>query len=99
MKRWAREDIEIFRVDAVWRNGMSNGRGKMSNIEKELGWEEQVALMKANRPRLLEAMELLRETYPLYAEQYRKYFEALTAQGFTPEQALELIKAHGWLPK
>lgn len=62
-------------------------------------WEERVALLKANRPSLLEAMGLIRETYPAYAEQYRKYFTALTDQGFTPEQALEIVKAHGWMPK
>lgn len=62
-------------------------------------WEEQVAMIKANRPRLAEAMTLVGETYPTYAKQYRKYFEALTAQGFTPEQAMEIVKAHGWVPK
>lgn len=62
-------------------------------------WEEQMAMMKANRGRLLEAMGAVREMYSAYSEQYRRYFEALTAQGFTPEQALEIVKAHGWLPK
>ena len=64
-----------------------------------IDWEEQVAMIKANRPRLAEAMALVGETYPTYASQYRKYFEALTAQGFTPEQAMEIVKVHGWVPK
>ena len=64
-----------------------------------IDWEEQVAMIKANRPRLAEAMALVVETYPTYAKQYRKYFEALTAQGFTPEHAMEIVKAHGWIPK
>ena len=62
-------------------------------------WEEQVAMIKANRPRLAEAMVLTAETYTMYAQQYRQYFEALTANGFTPEQAMQIIMAHGWVPK
>lgn len=62
-------------------------------------WEEQIATLKASKGRILELMATIREMYPAYAEQYRKYFEALTGQGFTPEQAMEIVKAHGWMPK
>ena len=64
-----------------------------------IDWEEQVAMMKANRPRLAEAMALVSETYAMYAKQYRQYSDALTANGFTPEQAMQIIMAHGWVPK
>lgn len=66
---------------------------------EEPDWEEQVALLKANRPRLLEAMAIMIESYGAYAAQYRKYYNALTSEGFTPEQALEIVKVHGWMPK
>jgi hypothetical protein len=39
------------------------------------------------------------ETYPDYAAQYKRYFDALVTGGFTPAQALEIVKAHGWMPR
>ena len=62
-------------------------------------FELQLAHMRANYPSLLEAMATVAEQYASYAKQYRRYFEELTAAGFTPEQAIEIVKAHGWMPK
>ena len=67
--------------------------------DKALDFELQLATMRANFPRLLEAMATVAEQYASYAKQYRRYFEELTAAGFTPEQALEIVKTHGWMPK
>jgi len=82
----------------ITRGGV-DGVKMLIGDELSVTWEEQVAMLKANRPRLAEAMALVAETYVEYAKQYRAYFNALTAQGFTPEQAMEIIKAHGWVPK
>jgi len=64
-----------------------------------LDWELKIASVRADLPRLREAMEVVREQYAGYAVQYKAYFDALLAQQFTPEQALAIICAHGWLPR
>ena len=68
-------------------------------FDKALDFELQLATMRANYPHLLDAMATVAEQYAAFAKQYRRYFEELTAAGFTPEQALEIVKAHGWMPK
>jgi hypothetical protein len=62
-------------------------------------WDLQIAQMRANVPRLKEAMEAAAETYSLFARQYKLYFDALVFDGFTPQQAMEIVKAQGWVPK
>jgi len=62
-------------------------------------WELRLAQMGADRPRLMAAMAVVAESYAMYAKQYRAYYDALIAEQFTPEQALAIIKAHGWLPR
>ena len=62
-------------------------------------WEIRLAHFKSSIPMVREALDLVASTYPDYAAQYKRYFDALVAGGFTPEQALELVKAHGWMPK
>lgn len=42
---------------------------------------------------------LTRDRYAMFAQQYRVYYMALLNAGFTAEQALEIVKAHGWIPK
>jgi len=69
------------------------------NAGKTIDWELQLAQVKANLPMVREYMALQRETYVMYATQYRAYFDALVAGGFTPEQALEIVKTQGWLPR
>lgn len=64
-----------------------------------LDWELKIASVKADLPRLHEAMDIVKEQYANYAVQYKAYFDALIAQQFTPEQALAIICAHGWLPR
>ena len=55
--------------------------------------------MRANYPLLLDAMSTVAEQYAGFAKQYRRYFEELVAAGFMPQQALEIVKAHGLVPK
>jgi hypothetical protein len=64
-----------------------------------LDWELKLASVKADLPRLREAMEVVRGQYLDYAAQYKAYFDALLEQKFTPEQALAIVCAHGWLPR
>jgi hypothetical protein len=67
----------------------------LSNAE----WAVKLAAVSANLPRVIEAFSEIAKQYPHYAKQYRTYFLALTAEGFTPEQALEIVKAHGVMPR
>lgn len=69
------------------------------DAHKAVDWELQLAQVKANLPMVREYMALQRDNYAIYATQYRAYFDALVVAGFTPEQALEIVKAHGWIPK
>lgn len=62
-------------------------------------WVAMLAEIGANAPRRTEAFAIVAQQYPTYAKQYRTYFLALTAEGFTPEQALDIVKAHGWIPR
>jgi hypothetical protein len=62
-------------------------------------WQIRLAQFKASIPMIRDALELVASTYPDYAAQYKRYFDALVTGGFTPEQALEIVKAHGWMPK
>lgn len=62
-------------------------------------WELEMAKLKASLPRVREMMAWITTHYPEYAQQYKRYFDALVAEGFTPEQAIEIIKVHGWVPK
>lgn len=64
-----------------------------------IDWELQLAAAKAGAPRIREAMEIVRTQYGDYAAQYRAYYDALIAQQFTPEQAIRIILAHGWVPR
>lgn len=62
-------------------------------------WQLELAKMKANLPIIRELMAFTAERYSTYARQYKTYFDALILEGFTQEQAMEIIKAHGWMPK
>ena len=67
--------------------------------EEGVDWQIRLAQMKASLPLLREYMEWVVESYSLYAKQYRAYFDALVTAGFSAEQALEIVKAQGWIPK
>lgn len=43
-------------------------------------------------------LPVLRKYYPVAAEALRAYYCALVNVQFTPEQALEIVKAHGFNP-
>lgn len=64
-----------------------------------IDWELKLASVKADQPRLRDAMEVVRQQYADYAQQYRAYYDALIDQKFTPEQALSIIATHGWIPR
>lgn len=67
--------------------------------DQYVDWELKIATVKADAPRLREAMEIVLTHYVDYARQYRAYYDALLAQQFTPEQALAIVLAHGWIPR
>lgn len=62
-------------------------------------WELEMAKLRANQSRMVEGMEIVKGMYEAYAKQYKAYYDALVAQGFTSEQAMEIVKAHGWIPR
>lgn len=62
-------------------------------------WELSLARLEVDRSRIMGAMAVVAQSYPMYAKQYRLYYDALIAEQFTPEQALVIIRAHGWLPR
>jgi hypothetical protein len=64
-----------------------------------IDFDLRIAEMRANVSRLKEAMAVTAESYSLYAQQYRRYFETLVAEGFTSEQALSIVMTQGWVPK
>jgi len=64
--------------------------------DEALDFELQLDAMRANYQYILDAMATVTEQF---AKQYRRYFEELVAAGFMPQQALEIVKAHGWVPK
>jgi len=91
-----------------WRQDDHSGSPGMSEEEEHkpsersgisADWEIKMAQFKLNMPMVREALDLVASTYPDYAAQYKRYFDALVAGGFLPEQALEIVKAHGWMPK
>jgi len=68
-------------------------------LSTSIDWDLRIAEMRANVPRLKEAMEATAESYGLYAKQYKRYFDHLVAEGFLPQQAIEIVKTQGWVPK
>ena len=71
----------------------------MVDHSKPVDFELTMAGARADVPRLAEAMEFMRGQYPLYAQQYRAYYDALIAQKFSSEEAIRIVMAHGWIPK
>ena len=67
--------------------------------DQHADWQLKLAQFKLSLPMVREAMAEMKQSYAMFAQQYRVYFDSLVAAGFTPEQALELVKAHGWMPR
>lgn len=78
---------------------MTDESGVNSQLISDLDWAAKIAFETANFSRIKDAFDVVIRRYPLFAKQYRTYFLALTDVGFTPEQALEIVKAHGWMPR
>lgn len=76
---------------------MATGDG--DKLLSDLEWTTKLAEEMANLSRLKEVFALTRDRYAMFAQQYRVYYMALLNAGFTAEQALEIVKAHGWIPK
>jgi hypothetical protein len=68
-------------------------------LTSDTAWATNLAAMAANLPRVVELFGEIAKQYPYYAKQYRMFYLELTAEGFTPEQALEIVKAHGVMPR
>lgn len=62
-------------------------------------WELEMAKLRANQSRMVEGMEIVKDMYEMYAKQYKVYYDALVLSGFTKEQAMEIVKIHGWMPR
>jgi hypothetical protein len=67
--------------------------------DKDVPWELKLAVLKDERKMIKEFMALVLPDYPMYAKQYKAFFDALVNAGFTPEQALDIIKTQGWMAK
>jgi hypothetical protein len=76
-----------------------NEHGEADPPSTAIDFDLRIAEMRANVSRLKEAMAVTAESYSLYAQQYRRYFETLVAEGFTSEQALSIVMTQGWVPK
>lgn len=59
----------------------------------------QIAQWRVNLPMLTEIFAGLAEQYPMMAKQYRLYYTALIDAGFSPSDALEIVKLHGVFPR
>lgn len=68
-------------------------------MPEPITWEEYAAILRANLPRIKEAAEIVRAQYPILARNYKAFYDALIAEGFTSEQALDVVKVKGWLPE
>lgn len=66
---------------------------------KGLDWELQLSVYKARLPRLIEIFDAIIKEYPVYAKQYKAYYDALVSVGFTDVQALEIVKIQGYSPR
>ncbi len=60
----------------------------MNNYKKQADFEQSVAAMRDAIPQLIEVM-------PYLAKTHMEYFKALKKEGFTDQQALYLVGAHG----
>lgn len=78
---------------------MTNEMDTGNQLISDLDWAAKIALETANFSRIKDAFEVMVPRYSLFAKQYRIYFLVLTAEGFTSEQALEIVKVHGWIPR
>jgi len=56
-----------------------------------------LAEAKASWPTTVDALVLQREWYPEYARQFKSAYDALVQAGFSDWQALEIVKARGWM--
>ena len=72
---------------------------KVLDWELQLSIYNQLSIYKARLPRLQEIFEAIIKEYPLYAKQYKAYYDALVSVGFTDVQALEIVKTQGYSPR
>ena len=67
--------------------------------EKFVDWATAMAEAKANLPRVQEMAEVIMGEYAIKAKVMRHCYLRLVGEGFTKEEALSIIKEHGWLGK
>lgn len=59
-----------------------------NNFRRQAQFEQDLAAMR-------DAVPMMLETLPYIAKLHKEYYKELIKQGFTPEQALYLVGAHG----
>lgn len=71
----------------------------MPKGNEQIDFEIELARLKANAPAIISLFDVLAPQYVMFAKQYKRFFDALVAEGFKPEEALELVKTYGIIPK
>jgi ribosomal protein L19E len=57
------------------------------------------ALLVMQIEAMREALEDMKDYYPLASKALRMYYEALIGAGFTETQAMQIVCTHGTIPK